>query len=508
MASDRNEAPHRGPSFLDTVTLRDVLATAGFACLLATMLLYSAAAMPFQRFAALPDLVEAFGTTPRAAAALGAAAAIASVLPAMRVKKALGSRTAMALGAVVYLAGNLWFCLMALDVLPPSGPSAAGILIGAGDVAQCLAWGRILAVYDLRRAIVVVAVSAVGAALLGWAQLAMPETGAVALFMGCSLACTALPFLLARTGRDRPPVRLPARPDGGASAVRTFLDVAFVPSIGLVLFAAFMSLRGEEFFDDYPQYVAIQVIVALFLLLIVLLPLRRPLLQGVYRGFVPILAAVMLAVNYMDEAVGGGSSLEVSLVMVLYTAAALLALATLVGMAHAAEFPADLVSSLTVGTFGLVTAIVQVAGARIGIDRAATHDIVVVSSALYAAGMIAFTIVRGLGPRDDDLARGVPAVQDGPVAPAQAAAVPHRADRGFGALSPTLEGRCDRLVADYGLTGREDEILRHLALGRSSSYIADELLISPNTVRTHVHNIYRKLGVATRDDILRLVWEG
>ena len=69
-----------------------------------------------------------------------------------------------------------------------------------------------------------------------------------------------------------------------------------------------------------------------------------------------------------------------------------------------------------------------------------------------------------------------------------------------------LGERCDELAATYSLTGREREILGYLALGHSGAYISEELLISPNTVRTHIHNIYRKVGVASREDIVRLVW--
>ena len=53
-------------------------------------------------------------------------------------------------------------------------------------------------------------------------------------------------------------------------------------------------------------------------------------------------------------------------------------------------------------------------------------------------------------------------------------------------------------------TAREQEILAYLAEGHSGAYISDVLFISPNTVRTHIHNIYRKLDVSSREDILRL----
>jgi DNA-binding NarL/FixJ family response regulator len=52
-------------------------------------------------------------------------------------------------------------------------------------------------------------------------------------------------------------------------------------------------------------------------------------------------------------------------------------------------------------------------------------------------------------------------------------------------------------VLDH-LSERELEVLRLLATGRSNQQIADELVISLNTVRRHVSNIFDKTGVANR----------
>ncbi|HWJ81824.1 MAG TPA: HD domain-containing phosphohydrolase [Nocardioides sp.] len=49
-----------------------------------------------------------------------------------------------------------------------------------------------------------------------------------------------------------------------------------------------------------------------------------------------------------------------------------------------------------------------------------------------------------------------------------------------------------------GLTARECEVLRLLARGRSNREIAEELVITPKTVGTHVEHIYAKIGVSTR----------
>jgi DNA-binding NarL/FixJ family response regulator len=51
-----------------------------------------------------------------------------------------------------------------------------------------------------------------------------------------------------------------------------------------------------------------------------------------------------------------------------------------------------------------------------------------------------------------------------------------------------------------GLSPREIDVLRLLAAGRSNQQIADELVISLNTARRHVSNIYDKTGVANRTE--------
>ena len=48
------------------------------------------------------------------------------------------------------------------------------------------------------------------------------------------------------------------------------------------------------------------------------------------------------------------------------------------------------------------------------------------------------------------------------------------------------------------LSAREREILGLLAEGASAPDIARRLYLSPATVKTHLHNVYEKLGVSER----------
>jgi DNA-binding CsgD family transcriptional regulator len=48
------------------------------------------------------------------------------------------------------------------------------------------------------------------------------------------------------------------------------------------------------------------------------------------------------------------------------------------------------------------------------------------------------------------------------------------------------------------LTVQERRVLSHVAAGGSNSQIAQDLFISPATVRKHLEHAYRKLGVSGR----------
>ena len=56
----------------------------------------------------------------------------------------------------------------------------------------------------------------------------------------------------------------------------------------------------------------------------------------------------------------------------------------------------------------------------------------------------------------------------------------------------------DASLAAERLTEREREVLEQLAQGRSTKQIAAELVVSEETIKTHLSRIYQKLGVSDR----------
>ena len=59
----------------------------------------------------------------------------------------------------------------------------------------------------------------------------------------------------------------------------------------------------------------------------------------------------------------------------------------------------------------------------------------------------------------------------------------------------------DALRARYGITAREAQIARYVALGQTNAEIARRLRLSVFTVRRHVEHVFARLGVKRRSEV-------
>ncbi len=64
---------------------------------------------------------------------------------------------------------------------------------------------------------------------------------------------------------------------------------------------------------------------------------------------------------------------------------------------------------------------------------------------------------------------------------------------------------CEALQERYALTQREYDVLCLLARGRTSTIIQEKLVLSHNTVKTHVRHIYTKLGIHSQQELIDMV---
>lgn len=73
---------------------------------------------------------------------------------------------------------------------------------------------------------------------------------------------------------------------------------------------------------------------------------------------------------------------------------------------------------------------------------------------------------------------------------------------GNGAVTAVFEGVSPDTAARFALTARECDMAGMIGRGMTNKEIAWELNISPATVRTHIYNLYQKVGVQSRIDLL------
>jgi DNA-binding NarL/FixJ family response regulator len=70
-------------------------------------------------------------------------------------------------------------------------------------------------------------------------------------------------------------------------------------------------------------------------------------------------------------------------------------------------------------------------------------------------------------------------------------------------LSSTMEALLTEFkIQKYDITSREHEVIDYLLRGYTSKYIAKRLCISQKTVKNHIYNIYQKVGVRSRLEML------
>ena len=96
---------------------------------------------------------------------------------------------------------------------------------------------------------------------------------------------------------------------------------------------------------------------------------------------------------------------------------------------------------------------------------------------------------------------------DKPATPAKRRRRRPSASEDAGAIRDRLSKQCLVLQERHGLSMRETEVMELIARGNSMAAIAERLVISENTVRTHAKHIYTKLDIHRRQELLDMLRE-
>jgi len=82
-----------------------------------------------------------------------------------------------------------------------------------------------------------------------------------------------------------------------------------------------------------------------------------------------------------------------------------------------------------------------------------------------------------------------------------------RMETPYGFSSNINPENMERFVSEYNISHREREILEYILRGYSNREIQHRLFLSPHTVKNHNYNLYKKLGVRNRVELMRKIFE-
>ncbi len=431
-----------------------------------------------------------------------------------------------ALAAAAYVAGAMGILGLLFAPMPlPAAAVGAGLLAGAALPLLVAEWARAVAC-PIDQALVLGAFVVLTASFASWILTLLPPSALVFVFCLLLVAGVVVPLLAARVGDPATPLDRPGE------TMRRLMSVTWLPLLGFAAYAFMTEVMAHSAFGVVQASFLGGAAAALVMFGVCFLWGRRPLLPWCYRILVPLLAAAFVVLGAFPA---GTFPRDASVVALygFYIVLALLGCAVLLAVVHGRELPANVASGFACGVAAAAALLGQILSQVLAVTDDFAPWITVLTGAFVAVLLVFLgrtswnelvepcesAAAEGRAAASDEGAGESAASGDNALA-GESAASGGNALAGESADAPgavfelaepdiqsTLEIRCADIAAARGLSPREAEVLVFLARGFTPAYIAKSLVLSISTVRTHVRNIYRKLGVNKREELIHLIDE-
>lgn len=396
-------------------------------------------------------------------------------------------------------------------------PDAVGVALitgvyGLGSAVPNAVWLALIAVLPAGECLLVIAAAYLLAGLVSPIFAVLP--GVVGCLAAC-VACVASIVLLARMPGETPRDQ-DAEKELSTASVRPVLVSAAGP---LVVFLALEMVMGlvlsfqavDAAGDGSAAGAKTLATLAAYICLIVLVIRRRELpdIRLLFERLFPFFALALALLPFTSSAYGTlFSAVLVFLQGMVGTSVLFLLLqssrehgvpivACVAGVSFVAR--ASILAGLVVGwTIGVAD----------GVDATA-RVLMVAGAAMYAMSLVLVWSLKtrrsgGVSGVDTQAEQGA-GEASGEAQGAQIGQAAQAADAVDIVDRPAaFEETAARLAREHSLTAREEQVVALVACGRSAVYIAGELGIAPETVRSYLKSAYPKLGVHSKQELIDL----
>lgn len=382
----------------------------------------------------------------------------------------------------------------------------SAVMLGIGDALTVLLWGRFSSTLSMRSTYLFVLSSYVLALAL---YMAIVNTPPVVLVI-CSLAgCMLLPFLWKKSMALRPVPEI-KKPDNDTlkEGFSRIWRPVFLTAIFAFISNFTLLISGQQAVDTDAAHITSTIITLAVVLLMLLPVLLFPKLTNVglvYRIALPLAAGGLLLLAFFWNSAGGVAN---SMVAMGWLLADLVSWCIIANAVSRMRTPAFILFGIGYSIINFAS-LIGLSGGFFFANAIGEETIALMTVALiatYLLSTILFFVVKD---------RRAFSLDDGAKKTLDVSSATQTSD-GPGedhanAEEPTyivedrVQMRVRQLSDQKNLTPRETDILGFLAQGRSTQYMAETLFLSENTVKSHVKNVYQKLGVHSKQDVIDII---
>lgn len=465
-----------------------------------------------------PDIAFALVTVLSFAVAAVPLAALGIRSPHLRLRRA-GLVAIVTLGAVNLGSGLGIFDDVPAAVLPVLLSVAYGVTSNVGNIAWLVSFGEL----GPKRCLLLLAASVLLGSLGTLALGFLPSGPLVYALSIVSVASAALFWSLDKTGAPSPATACPqtaAEVDGlpvpGAPVTprETWHRIGklFGELWGpLVIYASLTILSGfvSSFFSSAGDVLAgyITSIAASLLVAALALVANRTIdLRKTFRAVFPCIGLLLIGLPFLGPVY---STVFCSTLQFLSSVVNISFLFLLLETARMRNAPKVAALALVMFATRLGLFVSMAAGNVLGNHSALdglVKTFVMTAVSLYFLSMALMMLSRRRSSRDEGPSSPPPAVAEPEAAePAEELPAEPSADPGQPLpIEDNLEVRSYEIAKRYHLTPREREVALLLAHGRTAAYIGSHLMLSTNTVRGYVQELYAKIGVHSKQELIDL----
>jgi DNA-binding CsgD family transcriptional regulator len=412
------------------------------------------------------------------------------------------------------LGAMLWVTAMIVEAATPEARVTMGslsfdpwgILLGIAIVFVFDGWAMVFTLQRSDSAIKLLAFATLFAGLFFCLESLVQETTVILVFLVLDLttAVVLLPFVLSSVtqnqslqGNDQVAKSNPNEidehvQDSPSSTLRHRLWVTFrfcwqpviAALIGLFLFSYTWNPTAVGIRFNSMQLMLFEesagiIIAASCILLLLRIKRDQNILLEFTRFWMPIIVCVFLFTPYLPD-FALGTLLQELIATAREAGLALFALGAWMTLTRAAQI-SDTSVHFLMSAFALLCGLAAFAGFTLcSLFGITVKPLGAILFVIYLAALI---ILMTIGNRDERNAK----------------IVEHNVIEAY------LKERCDNISKSHNLTVRETEILYYMGRGHNYVFIAETVFVSENTIRTHVRNIFRKLNISSREDLLAMI---